>query len=98
MHKIVAVFNFTVLHSVKLKAALKIPCIRYLRYVVSAALQSIMWCTIFGEDREDSWRHFWQVSNPQHSSTEILSQGASPEVLPVSIVGAIPTPICSCDE
>ena len=47
-------------------------------------------CQTMGEeDREDPW----QGSNPKSSSYELLSQGASPDVLIVSEVGAILTPI-----
>ena len=47
-----------------------------------------------GED----WKDPWQGSNSEHSSLELPSRGASPEVLPASKVGAILTPVCSCDE
>ena len=47
-----------------------------------------------GEDRELPW----QGSTPEFSSIELPSQGASPDVLSVSKVGAISTPVCSCDK
>ena len=50
--------------------------------------------SLMGEDRKDPW----QGSIPERSSLELPSRRASPEVLPVSKVRAIPTPVCLCDE
>ena len=46
------------------------------------------------EDREDPW----QGSTPKWSIVELPSQDASPIVLTISKMGAILTPVCSCNE